>query len=155
MHDTKWIQTVLTKSQIIFFGVLANGERLDVSKPMIVQQVPLPESISVFTDPATKRKEILVELAVLLLELWHQKPLQQWASEKNVSCTNWRERASDITRQWYNTSSHRILPLYRKAIASCLEMSDEPSISDDGVFRKWLCDNVVGPLIKNSKYSTD
>ena len=88
MHDTNWIQRALTKSQVNFFGVLTEGFRLDVSKPMIVQQVPLPESRSAFTDSATMWKETLVELAVLLLELWHQKPLQQWASEKNVGCTN-------------------------------------------------------------------
>ena len=154
MHGTKWIQTALTKSQVNFFGVLTEYTRLDVSKPMIVQQVPLPESSSVVTDSATKRKEVLVELAVLLLELWHQKPLQQWASEKSVDCTDWQERALDITRQWYKTSSHRILPLYGQAIASCLEICDEPSISDDGVFQKWMCEKVIRPLIKNISYST-
>ncbi|KAF6229925.1 hypothetical protein HO133_004262 [Letharia lupina] len=155
MHDTSWIQTALTKSQVNFFGVLTEGLRLDVSKPMVAQRVPLPERSSVLTDSATKRKEVLVELAVLLLELWHQKPLQQWASEKDVDCTDWRERASDITRQWYDTSSHRILPLYRKAIASCLEMCDEPGISDEGIFQKLLCERVIRPLIKNSSYSVD
>ena len=78
---------------------------------MIVRQVPLLESSSVFTDTAKKRKVVLVELAVLLLELWHQKPLQQWASEKSVNCTKWRERALNITRQLYDKSSHKILSL--------------------------------------------
>ena len=155
MHDTKWIQTALTKSHVIFFGVPTDYMRPDVSKPMIFQQFPLPESSSVIADSATKRKKVLVELAVLLLELWHQKPLQQWASEKSVDCkTEWQERALDITRQWYNTSSHRILPLYRKAVASCLEICDEPSISDDDIFQKWMCAKVIEPLIKNSSYST-
>ena len=155
MYDTSWIQTALTKSQVNFFGVLTEDLRLDVSKPMIVQRVPLPDCRSVPTDSARKRKRILVELAVLLLEIWHQKPLKQWASEKDVDCNDWWERASDITRQWYNTSSHRILPLYRKAIVSCLDICDDPSILDDGIFQRLLCERVVAPLIKNNTYSAD
>ena len=122
---------------------------------MIVQQVPLPKSSSAFTDAARKRKEVLVELAVLLLELWRQKPQRQWASEKSVGCTDWRERVWDITRRWYNTSSHGILHLYRKAIASCLESCDEHSVSDDGIFRKRLCHTFIISLIENSNRSTD
>ena len=57
---------------VALFWSLSESLRL----PMIDQQVPLPESSSAFTDAARKRKEVLVELAVLLLELWRQKPQQ-------------------------------------------------------------------------------
>ena len=75
------------------------------------QQVPLPKSSSVFTNAARKREEVLAELAVLLLGLRYHEPLQQWTSENGADCTNWRERALNITRQLYDKSSHKILSL--------------------------------------------
>ncbi len=89
-----------------------------------------------------------MELAVLLLDLWHQKPLQQWSARTKVIPTSGNAHRG-------NGTIHRLTESYLctgklSHLAWSYVMS--PISQLKAPFRTLLCEKVVRPL-KNSSQS--
>ena len=61
----------------------------------------------------------------------------------------------DIMRQWYKSTSRRILGLYQTATTSCLWLCDDIQLSQERYFQKTLCEKFVMPFIKKQTVSKE
>ena len=93
----------------------------------------------------------LLELAILLLEIWNHKPLEVWAVNTNREINTPDHRKIAATA-WLQETMHRILPHYLDAIEKCLAICAGRKWEwDDGEFQKRYCENVIKPLADSCK----
>ncbi|KAH6641213.1 hypothetical protein F5144DRAFT_506286 [Chaetomium tenue] len=93
----------------------------------------------------------LLEVAILLLEIWNHKPLEAWAASANreIMTPDHRKIAATV---WLQETTHRILPDYLDAIEKCLAICAGRKWGwDDGEFQKRYCENVIKPLADSCK----
>lgn len=106
-------------------------------------------------NPAPKGpdpKEVLLELAVLLLEIWHHKPIEMWAAKEDVKITDTPEARRIAAIQWLERTSDRLPPHHLTAIEQCLAFcSGRLRFWDNEDFQKLYCEKVVKPLQESCK----
>ncbi|KAK0635957.1 hypothetical protein B0T17DRAFT_503454 [Bombardia bombarda] len=105
------------------------------------------------TAPGPDPKTALLELAILLLEIWHHKPLELWAAKLadslKVDTVEFRRIAAI---RWLELTSERLPPHYLTAVEQCLAVcSGRLRYWDDGNFRRHYCENIIGPLLESCK----
>ncbi|KAK7728333.1 hypothetical protein SLS63_006781 [Diaporthe eres] len=97
-------------------------------------------------------KEALLELAILLLEIWHHKPLEMWAAKLGMESIDTPEARRIAAIRWLELTSDRLPPHHLVAIEQCLAFcSGRLRVWDDGEFQKLYCENVVKPLQESCK----
>lgn len=90
----------------------------------------------------------LLELAILLLEIWQHETLEQWASSSGTSIDTARQRHMAAI-DWFREAERRLPIHYRKAIGKCLgHFSGESRSWGDLDFLEELCEDVIKPLQK-------
>jgi hypothetical protein len=97
-------------------------------------------------------KEALLELAILLLEIWHHKPLEMWAGKLGMEFVDTPESRRIAAIRWLELTSDRLPPHHLAAIEQCLAFcSGRLRVWDDGEFQKLYCENIVKPLQESCK----
>lgn len=102
--------------------------------------------------PGPNPKTALLELAIMLLEIWHHKPLAVWAAKLGVkgagSEGEGREEARRIAAiRWLELTSERLPPHHLTAVEQCLAIcSGRLWVWDDGDFQRRYCENIIKPL---------
>ncbi|KAG8166645.1 hypothetical protein KVR01_002334 [Diaporthe batatas] len=97
-------------------------------------------------------KEALLELAILLLEIWHHRPLDMWAVKLGMESIDTPEARRIAAIRWLELTSDRLPPHHLTAIEQCLAFcSGRLRVWDDGEFQKLYCENVVKPLQESCK----
>jgi hypothetical protein len=93
----------------------------------------------------------LLELAIILLEIWNHKPLEAWAANANREINTPDHRKIAATA-WLQETTHQILPYYLDAIEKCLAICAGRKWEwDDSEFQKRFCENVIKPLADSCK----
>lgn len=96
--------------------------------------------------------EVLLELAILLLEIWHHKPLEMWAEKSGIKSVDTPEARRIAAIRWLQLTSDRLPPYHLAAIEQCLAFcSGRLRVWDDSEFQKLYCENVVKPLRESCK----
>lgn len=93
----------------------------------------------------------LLEVAILLLEIWNHKPLEAWAAnaDREIMTPDHRKIAATA---WLQETMHRILPGYLNAIEKCVAICAGRKWEwDDSEFQKRYCENVIKPLADSCK----
>lgn len=118
-----------------------------------------------------KPKETLRELAILLLEIWHHKPLEMWwasarpaarggapgeepwppptatTNTTNIITLDTPEMRTIAAIRWLEATAERLPPHHLAAVEHCLAVcSGRLRAWDDGEFQRQFCENVVRPL---------
>lgn len=97
-------------------------------------------------------KEALLELAILLLEIWHHRPLEMWAAKLGVESIDTHEARRIAAIRWLELTSDRLPPYHLVAVEQCLAFcSGRLRVWDDSEFQKLYCENVVKPLQESCK----
>lgn len=93
-------------------------------------------------------EEAMLELAILLLEIWHHEPFEMWADKVGMK----NEARLIAAIRWLQRTSNR-LPLHHlRAIEQCLAFcSGRLWVWDDDEFQKQYCENVLRPLQESCK----
>lgn len=94
-------------------------------------------------------KEALLELAILLLEIWHHRPLEMWAAKLGMgsSSVGTPEARRVAAIRWLELTSDRLPPHHLAAVEQCLAFcSGRLRAWDDGEFQRQYCENIVRPL---------
>ncbi|KAI8635262.1 hypothetical protein F5Y19DRAFT_5551 [Xylariaceae sp. FL1651] len=114
---------------------------------LFIEQVTEPSrSDCPHPDP----KATLLELAVLLLEVWHHKTLEIWAANTALDATDTPEKRHMAAIRWLQSTSHLIPSHHLKAIEQCLGLcSGRLRDWDDSEFLKVYCENIIRPLQKS------
>ena len=161
---TPWLMNAWTKEEICFMHLRAshtNGDgplRFEVKHPFIIHRFMknperrLPERR--LPDKRAVKRQML-ELGVLLLEIWHETSLEKWAASEGLIIQSSYGSRYDAARKWLSESD-TVLVSYWDAVDRCIEC-DFPALSDwkDSAFRKSVCEGVVKPLCHNYSCLTD
>lgn len=150
LQQTRWslspwtnkrIQLLLSK-QGDFWGPFVEeliDKRTSKTPPGLTSQGP---------DP----KETLLELAILLLEIWHHKPLEMCTAKLGIESVDTPEARRIAAIRWLERTSDRLPPHRLTAIEQCLAIcSGRLRVWDDSEFQKLYCENVVKPLQESCK----
>ncbi|KAI0378684.1 hypothetical protein F5Y04DRAFT_261355 [Hypomontagnella monticulosa] len=88
----------------------------------------------------------LIELAIIVLEIWHHKPLEDWKRENGIDLKNSEWGRMEAAQRWIASSN--CIPIYQsRALRGCLGIITSPSCCwhDDDLLVAF-CDNIIKPL---------
>src|SRR5690606_14924721 len=99
--------------------------------------------------PELEPQVALLELSILLLEIWHQRSLNDWASETKLDVGTQDSRRIAATR-WLQATDKELPVNYLDAIEKCLAIcSGRLRYWDDEKFQQHYCENVIKPLLES------
>ena len=147
--STSWLSAFLSKERICFFRTRASpneGFVIDADHPFITYRKEA-------SDPSPRDchvKRQLLELGILLLELWHDISFESWAAETNsVPGSSYGTRYESVV-SWLRRSAEDILPSYHDVVLRCIECAFPTEWSyqnwQDQTLRKAICEEVIRPL---------
>lgn len=150
LRPTMWCSAPWKSSAIKFPVQVVQGPRAGLCTPYVEQVIDpaTPETqraapLDLTTEAA---KTTMLELAILLLEIFHQKSISAWAvrNDEGEPKTKW-ERMGAATR-WLELSTSKLLPQHLKAVEGCLLMCARSKLSWDDQFQRLYCENIIKPL---------
>lgn len=141
-RQTNWLLTPWSSKTIKLISTSTRAFVEADLQPLGPQSTALAEP-----DPLST----LLELAILLLEIWNHKPLEVWAANTN-SDINTPDHRKLAATAWLQETMHRILPDYLDAVEKCLAICAGRKWEwDDSEFQKKYCENVIKPLADSCK----
>lgn len=154
LFHTKWLGKALSKDAVHFpFRSTVGDTRVDVGRPFVAFT-----SDSAGRDPrqqqeVVKPKAALLELGILLLEIWHEMTLETRFSLPAVPDGHYERLA--LAAQWLDDMQNPLPDLYDRAVSFCVGRIIGADlrfpIVDDTRFWHAVCDGVIDPLWKNCK----
>jgi hypothetical protein len=151
LNRTLWLTTYLDKQAIHFFRDMHAVSTIDSDHPFIVKAFPdksIPENTE---DTAGYLGNAMVELGIILLEIWHRQTFESWVlsdlhANVNTEDPDVRELYS---WKWFKQIKDDLVPAYRDVIDVCfrppLDFATQDWEVDD--FQKVYCAKVIFPLI--------
>lgn len=95
--------------------------------------------------------ESILELGVLLLEIFDGRSTESWAQEMQVALEKTAASRCHVAGQWLEYRAPDMLPKYRGAVASCVDIASSKlqpvRTSFDPELQKTLLETVVQPLV--------
>ena len=150
LRPTMWCSVPWNSTTIKLPVQAVNGEEAAVDTPYVEQAIdPTMMETQEGASPrltTQAAQTTMLELAILLLEILHYKPIAVWAASYDESDpkTYWeRMRAAD---RWLKLSTDKLLPLHVKAVEECLVMCVRSKLSWDDYFQRLYCENIIKPL---------
>ncbi|KAJ5367048.1 hypothetical protein N7541_000989 [Penicillium brevicompactum] len=149
LNSTKWLHRPLTSDMIN----IASGDGGSGIRPFIGHSFcpGLGEP-----QPYQVRRGVL-ELGILLLELWHSRTFVTYAAEANVPLTDSFAIRYEAARGWLDSSRDEVLPYYLTVVTRCVERTFFSNTADldwnDTAFRESFFEHVVKPLWENCPVS--
>jgi len=109
--------------------------------------------------PDLDPRVVVLELSILLLELWHCISIKTWVSSLGAEA---QLESSDpdirfiAVRRWLDATHRKLTETYLKAIESCLSIySGRPQSWDDEKFAQHYCQNIIMRLLQSAKVWPD
>ncbi|KAJ5415227.1 hypothetical protein N7465_003922 [Penicillium sp. CMV-2018d] len=146
LNDTKWYCRPITSDMIYLLcensGIPGSDHRPFISRKFTPS---LEESC------ALSAKRAMLELGIILLELWKNQTFTSYATESQNPYHTFGARY-DLARNWLDANMNEILPIYSDVVTRCIECTFVTSGADykwsDTEFRKSVYDYVIKPLGK-------
>ena len=158
--QTQWLQSAWSKDMIYFLlrptGGASNASQnqlyIDFSRPFVSLTFD-DSSASAPTQQNVDPKVALLELGILLLEIWHGTTLETQFFLKEAP-GGYYERLG-LALRWLDDMKDPLPELYDKAASHCIR----GMIGGETRFRKWediefwgaFCGDIIEPLSKNCK----
>ncbi|KAF4961795.1 hypothetical protein FSARC_10091 [Fusarium sarcochroum] len=147
LRETTWLSLPWGKRSIKLLS--SQARQIDI-EPFVEQTIGATSLCcsSGWPDP----KAALLELAILLLEIWHQRTLETWAVTTKVLDVESPDMRRILAIRWLEATSER-LPLHHlMAIEQCLAIcSGRLRKWQDEEFLRHYCENVIKPLQESCK----
>ena len=145
LNLTKWLHQPLTSDMIN----IVSGDGRSGIRPFISHAFS-PDS----GEPQLYQvRRGVLELGILLLELWHSRTLVAYAAEANVPLTDSFAIRYEAARGWLDSSRDEVLPYYLTVVTRCVEGTFFSNTADldwnDTAFRESFFEHVVKPLWEN------
>lgn len=158
LHSTPWLCFPLTSRTLCFLQnhktstARGTAQFIDIPQPFIRQKF-----FNGKDDPATKcacnPRRSMLEIGIILLELWHAKAFKTYATEQSLDMNDNFGCRYDAVKRWLDFSIYHILPFYLEVITRCIECTFATNCGafdwNDIVFRKSVCEYVLKPLWEN------
>lgn len=127
---------------------------------------PQPSIVSAFPTQSHATslhttKASMLELGIVLLEIWHMRCINNYASEKALKMDNSYGTRYEIARYWLKFSDDNMLPFYLELLSRCIECTFATTSATpdwcDLTFRKSVCEHVLkfcGRAVHGSQLTT-
>lgn len=95
----------------------------------------------------------MLELGILLLELWHAESIKSYASDNGLKLTSSLKSRYEVAQKWYEHGEDEgdMMPSYLEAATRCIEFTFTTSSAkpdwNDFTFQKSVCQYVLKPLL--------
>ncbi|KAL9015977.1 MAG: hypothetical protein Q9185_006655 [Variospora sp. 1 TL-2023] len=103
-------------------------------------------------------KACLLDLGILLLEIWHITPFEEYIVREELQVNNTYGSRYEAARQWLNDTADNILPFYMDPTCRCIEgtfASTSPTLQwTDRQFQISMCEGLIKPLFDNCLIKT-
>ena len=153
LQTTHWLQESWTDRAIRFVRHRLGGQTLvDCSKPFIART--FPNIGPLHTDDHVKSD--LLELGILLLEIWNLQTFDSWALSSGTELKPGYYARMTPAIQWLAESEKGrscMAPCYVDAVDVCVKFSVQGVHPrwEHPEFRRMYCEKVLGPLQENGK----
>ncbi|KAJ5602039.1 hypothetical protein N7510_011573 [Penicillium lagena] len=148
LNLTQWIHTPLTSNMIRLLP-----ESPDRRGPAIRPFISHRFSSSFEVMCASNFRRIMLELGIILLELWHAKTFAVYAAEVEKPLDDSFGVRYDVARLWLDTSRDDVLPFYLDVVTRCVECIFATATANldwnDTTLRESFYGYVVKPLWDN------
>ncbi|KAL8816326.1 MAG: hypothetical protein Q9223_004640 [Gallowayella weberi] len=123
----------------------------DAESPFIIHDfesnpAPLPAA-----QPNAKTS--LLDLGILLLEIWHLTPFEVYAAQEGLHVDSTYGARYEIASRWLNETADNILPFYADPVCRCIEGTFASKATTlqwtDPEFQVSICEGLVKPLWDN------
>ncbi|CEJ62663.1 hypothetical protein PMG11_11157 [Penicillium brasilianum] len=158
--QTQWLRSGLSKDDIFFLlrpsDDVNNASHchlhIDIGRPFVSLTFD-DSNANVLPEQNIDPKIALLELGILLLEIWHKTTLESQFSLKE-SPVEYYERLT-LALKWLDDMNDPLPQLYDKAASHCVRgiVGGEPRFWDweDSGFWSAFCGNIIEPLSRNCK----
>lgn len=152
LRQTCWFSLPFNSKGIRFLIQDEGKTKAAIHGPFIEQAIVEDPSKWTDTSEGPDPKAALLELAILLLEIWHHRPLEMWSAKTGMAGVESKEARIIAAIQWLEKTSERLPPHHLTAIEQCLAIcSGRLRFWDDREFLKQYCENIIKPLQESCK----
>lgn len=150
---TPWMQTHWYANKVHFLRTDGQSAQPDLSRPYLLTVFDPSHSTTSTSPTQTPVKTDLIELGILLLEIWHEQTLEEHFSDPATTTpSNYRHFQA---LQWLDDVQNPLPDLYHRAVSHCVVQIYTTEMRalewDDTLFWKAVCENVIDPLSKVAK----
>ncbi|EGR49643.1 uncharacterized protein TRIREDRAFT_106623 [Trichoderma reesei QM6a] len=152
--QTRWFGPAWSKDSIFFLLNPENGSErslADFNRPFVCAKI---EDAEANGANAADPKSTLLELGILLLEIWHQTTLENRfaANKAHQSASDYFARLS-LAAQWLDDDYNTPLPLYEQAVRYCVYGASTKRWTHWNTTELWgeICKEVIKPLSDNCR----
>ena len=151
---TPWLQRCWTKNAVHFFIQTRSVSGIDIEHPLIMRQFSNQTTEILNELPENDPELALMELGILLLEVWNMRTFESWMESAGHSLRTLQLQDRYIrlrySIEWFQSLKGKLLPNYQKVVGICLRPSvfDLFNTSwDDRDFRMAVYSEIVEPLL--------
>lgn len=153
-NETPWFARGWRKEHIYFFEDPMTGAAIDVDHPLISNPFSSTPGSTIPSPPTpTEPHDTLLDLAVLLMELYHRTTFEDWTRQNYPFVTPQQLEDTDWKRvyatKWYRAAMPRDAD-FRGVVSVCLAphpLEQFESSWEDENFRCAFYEHVVAPLL--------
>lgn len=156
LYSTPWMTLPLASSSIFFISDDPAKDHKTAPQtnkyiPFIkakFQSWPRDRTVSHY-DP----RESMLELGILLLELWYSHSIEAFAAEHGFGLAQSFESRYAVARKWalHSEEEGDLMPFYLEAATRCIEFTFTTSsarpVWEDLAFQKSVCQDLLRPLL--------
>ncbi|KAK6510123.1 hypothetical protein TWF481_004837 [Arthrobotrys musiformis] len=151
LFQTRWLQSSWSKNSI-YFPISSTKCRPDFGKPFV--SIPIDDGVRcVATQNNLDIKNVILELGILLLEIWNEAVFENKYDLTNIS--GMHEPRRTFAFDWLMDTTNPPPALYNDAITYCISGINHGESRywdyDDPRLWKALCQNIITPLSKICK----
>lgn len=151
---TPWLRRCWTKNAVHFLVQTRTVTGIDVEHPLIIRYFSDHASEIPNELPENDPELALMELGILLLEIWDMRTFESWLENTGhvTDCLQVQDRYFRLrySIEWFQSLKGKLLPNYQKVVGICLR----PSVFDlfhtsweDKDFRMAVYREIVEPLL--------
>jgi hypothetical protein len=154
LNSTPWLDLPLNINMVF---LVSNGS---MTPAMPLQ--PLIKHNFIFATmqkPHCSVRRTMLELGILLLELWNQQTFASFIADAKISASHTVGCRYDAACQWADESIDHIMPFHHKVIKRCVECNFATNPGgpveidwNDTTFRKSVCEHVLQPLWEECRF---
>lgn len=151
LHSTPWLPTFWSKD-ILRFPCIKDPQ---TSKISVTYSCPfLQRHFSATTttneQSLSSAKRPLLELGIILLEIWNQQTFTEYASSVGKRIDEDYGSRYEIAKQWLDNNEQQLLPPYASVLSRCIECNiANRSLNyewHDEILRQSIFENLLRPL---------
>lgn len=151
LQGTPWLHPIWNDTKICFPCKSENWKDIDPKKPTVPYVVPAGQ-MQGGQMPNVKPMEVMLELAIILLELYHHQSFDQWAATVGEATGPATGQRRNSAIEWLKSTENMIVESYAAAIGNCLAICANPIHKwEDAALQEDFCENIILQLKKMCK----